>query len=60
MDIVHGEDVGGIDHGDGEQISNALERQNLVALRGFVRNQLDNGGVDFKIRESDRGYAGLA
>ncbi len=60
LDVVHGEDVGGIDHGDGEGGAHAAQRKNLVALRGFKRNQLDDGGVDFKIRKIDGGHAVLA
>ena len=60
LDIVHGEDVGGIDHGDGERSADAAERQYLIAFRGFVGNQLDDGGIDFKIGKIDRGHAILA
>ena len=38
----------------------AAERQNLIAFRGFERNQLDDGGIDFKIRKIDGGHAVLA
>ena len=60
LDIVHGKDVGGIHHGDGERSADAAERQNLIAFRGFEGNQLDHGGVDFKIRKIDGGHAVLA
>ena len=60
LDIVHGKDVGGIDHGDGERSADAAERQNLIAFGGFERNQLDDGGIDFKIRKIDGGNAILA
>ena len=60
LDVVHGEDVGGIDHGDGERRADAAERQNLIAFRGFVRNQLDDRGIDFKIGKIDGGHAVLA
>jgi hypothetical protein len=36
LDIVHGKDVGGVHHGDGERSADAAERQNLIALGGFV------------------------
>ena len=51
LDVVHGEDVGGIDHGDGERRAHAAERQNLIALGGFVWNQLDDGGIDFESKK---------
>src|SRR5208282_774462 len=60
LDIVHGKDVGGVHHGDGERSADPAERQNLIAFRGFERNQLDHRGIDFKIRKIDGGHAVLA
>ena len=60
LDIVHGEDVGRIDHGDGQRRAHAAQRQDLVALGGFERNQLDDCRIDFKIGEIDGGNAVLA
>ena len=59
LDIVHGEDVGGIDHGDGQRSADAAQRQNLVTLGSFERNQLDDRGIDFKIGKIDGGNAVL-
>src|SRR5262249_17191817 len=60
LDIVHRKYVGRIDHGDGERRAHAAQRENLVALRGFKRNQLDDCRIDFEIREIDSGDAILA
>jgi hypothetical protein len=60
LDVVHGEDVGGIDHGDGERCAHTAERQNLVALGGLERNQLNDGRVDLEIGKIDGGHAVLA
>ena len=60
LDVVHGEDVRGIDHGDGERRAHAAQRKNLVALGGLKRNQLDDGRVNFEIRKIDGGNAVLA
>ena len=60
LDIVHGKNVGGIHHGDGERSADAAERQDLIALRGFVGNQLDDCGIDFKIGKIDGRHAILA
>src|SRR5208282_67304 len=60
LDIVHGKDVGGVDHGDGERSADAAQRQDLIAFRGFVGNQLDDGRIDFKIREINSRDAILA
>jgi len=60
LDVVHGENIGGIDHGDGEGCAYAAEGQDLVALGGFERNQLDDRGINFEIGEIDGGDAILA
>ena len=60
LDVVHGEDVRRIDHGDGERCAHAAQRKDLVTLRGFERNQLDDGGINFEIRKVDGGHAILA
>src|SRR5208337_4487961 len=57
LDIVHRKDVGRINHCDGEGRAYATQRKDLVSLRGFKRNQLDDGGIDFKVREVDGGNA---
>src|SRR5208282_4673925 len=57
LDIVHREDVGRIDHGDGERCTHTTQRKNLIALRGFKGNQLDDGRIDFKVRQVDGGDA---
>ncbi len=53
LDVVHGEHVGGIHHGDGERGADPAEGQDLIAARGFRRNQLHHRGIDVEIREID-------
>ena len=60
LDIVHGEHVRRINHRDRERRAHAAQGQNLVALCGLVRNQLDDGRINFKIRKIDCGHAILA
>src|SRR5215469_198666 len=59
LDVVHGKDVGGIHHGDGERSSHAAQGKNLVTLGGFKGNQLDHRRIDFEIGEIDGGNAVL-
>ena len=54
LDVVHGEDVGGIRHRDGERAAGAAQRNDLVLARGLGRNQLDDGEVDLELRKVDR------
>ena len=49
----------GIHHGDGERCAHAAQRQNLVALGGIKRDQLDDRGINFKIVKIDGGHAVL-
>ena len=49
LDIVHGEDVGRIDHGDSQRCTHPAQWQNLVALGSLKRDQLYNGRINFKI-----------
>ncbi len=60
LDIVHGEDVGRIHHGDGQRSADAAQGQNLVTFRGFKRNQLYDRRIDFEIGEIDGRNAVLA
>ncbi len=60
LDIVHGEDVGRIHHGDGQRSADPAQRQNLVTLRGFERNQLYDRRINFKVGEIDGRNAVLA
>ncbi len=57
LDIVHGEHVGRIDHGDGERRAYATQRQDLVTLGRLERNQLDDGRINFEIGEINSGNA---
>src|SRR5581483_2715072 len=53
LDIVHGEHIGRIGHGDGERCAHTAERQDLVAPRGICRDQLHNCRIYFKIGKVD-------
>ncbi len=60
LDVVHREDVGGIGHRDGQRRADARKRNDLVADRGILRDQLDDGGIHFVILQIDGGNAVLA
>ena len=60
LDVVHREDVGRIGHRDGQRRADARERNDLVADRRILRDQLDDGGIDFVILQIDGGNAVLA
>src|SRR4029453_1623521 len=59
LDVVHREDVGRIRHRDGERRAGAAQGNDLILLRRVGRDQLDDAGVDFELREVDRGNAVL-
>ena len=60
LDIVHGEDVGWIDHGDGQRRAYPAEWQNLISLGGLMRDQLHYRGVNLEEGKIDGGHAILA
>src|SRR5208283_2104241 len=60
LDIVHGKNIGGIDHGDSERSAHAAERQDLITPCGFERNQLDDDRINFEVGKIDGGHAILA
>ena len=60
LNVVHGEDVGRIGHRNGQRRANPRERNDLVADGSVLRDQLDDGGVDFVILQIDGGNAVLA
>src|ERR1039458_9443159 len=60
LDIVHREDVGGIDHRDSERGAHAAQRKNLVALGGLERNQLDDCRINLEVGKVDGGNTILA
>ena len=59
LDVVHGEDVRRIGHRDGQSRTHARERDDLVADRGLLRDQLDDRRVHFVEFQVDRGHAVL-
>ena len=60
LNVVHGEDVGRIGHRNGEGRTNARKRHDLIANGGFLRNELDDGRIDFIEFQIDRRNAVLA
>src|SRR5581483_1437609 len=60
LDIVHGEDVGGIDHGNRERCAHAAQGKNLITLGGLIRYELDHGSIDLEVRKIDCGHAILS
>src|SRR5581483_9105292 len=60
LDVVHGEDIRGVHHGDGQRRADAAERQDLIALGGFVGDELDHRRVNFEVGEIDGRHAVLA
>ena len=60
LDVVHGEDVGGVRHGNRENGTHARQRDDLIARSGVLRNQLDYVGIDFVVLEINGGDAVLA
>ena len=59
LDVVHGEHVRRVRHGDRERRAGARERQDLVLPRRLGRDDLDDRGVDLEVVEVDRGHAVL-
>ena len=55
LDIVHREDVRRIGHRDRQRGTHARQRHDLVAHGGFLRDQLDDCGIDFVELQIDRG-----
>jgi len=45
LDIVHSEDVGRIRHRNGQSRAHARKWHNLITHSGFLRHQLDDGGI---------------
>ena len=60
LDVVHGEHVGRVGHGDGERGPGTRERQDLVLARRLGGDDLDDGGVHLEVVEVDRRDAILA
>ena len=54
LDIVDGEDIGRIGHGDDQRRACPVDRNQLILLHDFGRNQLDDAFIDFKFTEVDR------
>ena len=60
LNVVHGEDVGGIGHRDGEGGADTGERDDLVADGRLLRDELYDGGIDFIKFQVDGRHAVLA
>src|SRR6185437_658422 len=59
LDIVHGEHVRRIHHGNGQRRPYPAQGQNLVALSRLLGNQLHHRRINFKILQVDGGNAVL-
>ena len=60
LDIVDGEDVARVRHGDGEDVAGAIDGDDLVLLGNLGWDELNDGRVDLEVREVDGGDAVLA
>jgi hypothetical protein len=60
LDVVHGEDVRRIGHGDGERRPGPREGQHLVLAGRLRGDDLDDRRIDLEVVEVDRGHAVLA
>ncbi len=59
LDVVHGEHVRRIGHGDRQRRTRPAERNDLVFLSGLGGDELDDPGIDLELRQVDRGDAVL-
>ena len=59
LDVVHGEDVRRIGHGDGDRGAGLVDREDVVFAGHVAGDQLDDGGVDLEMHEVDRRHAEL-
>ncbi len=59
LDVVHGEDVRRIGHGDGDRGAGLVDREDVVFARDVARNELDDAGVDLEVLEVDRRHSEL-
>src|SRR6516225_10021332 len=59
LDVIHCEDVGRIRHGNGQNRTDARQRNDLITRGGVLRDQLDDVGIYFVILQVDRGNAVL-
>ncbi len=60
LDVVHGKDVGGIGHRDGQRGTDARKGDNLVTDRGVLRYELDYRGIYLIKLQVNGGHAVLA
>ncbi len=59
LDVVDGEDVGRVAHGQDERGTGPVDRDRLVFLHHLHRDQLDHGRIDVEIGQVDGGDAVL-
>ncbi len=59
LDVVDGEDVRRIAHGDDERAAGAVHRHHLVLLGDGLGDELDDLGVDVEVLQVDGGHAVL-
>jgi hypothetical protein len=60
LDVVDGEDVARVGHGDGEDVACAIDGDDLVFLRDLGRDELNDDPVDLEVGQVDGGDAVLA
>ena len=59
LDVVHGEHVGRVHHGDGQGGAGAADRHDQIFLRHLARDELHDRVIDLDLREVDGGHAVL-
>ena len=59
LDVVHGEDVRRIGHGDGDRGAGLVDRKDVVLPGDVAGDQLDDARVDLEVLEIDRRHAEL-
>ena len=60
FDVVHGEDIGGVHHGDRQRRADPAQRHDFIAPGGVFRHELDHFRINFKERQINGRNAILA
>ena len=59
LDVVEGEDVGGVGHRQRKRVSGSFDREHLVLAGHVPGHELEDVGIDVELGERDRGDAVL-
>src|SRR4029078_12579053 len=59
LDVVHGEDIRRIGHGDGDRGAGLVDREDVVFAGDVAGDQLDHAGVDLEVHQVDRRHSEL-